>query len=214
MPLQPSSSSRRKRTASALSWQAYGLQMGKFLRHGSSISASLAAMDAMVVTRPGWSHHVKEQLQNDTLGQSQAAASAVSRTSPSGHHCDLLPDKDIPFGHPGGTANQAKITSVQNACTRAFFLRFSRALKHECMHLCCVHCIRHQSIFMPPNPCSAPSAKRVASTCALTQSELRSVRLYDCKLSRVNCVYIATGAQAIGRGFSSKGVLSQPCVEL
>ena len=65
---------------------------------------------------------VKEQVQFVTLGQSQAAATAVSRTSPSGLHCDLLPDKDTPFGHPGGTANQAKITSVQNACTRAFFL--------------------------------------------------------------------------------------------
>ena len=53
MPLQPSSSSRRKRTASALSWQAYGLQMGKFLRHGSSISISFAAMDAMDASEPG-----------------------------------------------------------------------------------------------------------------------------------------------------------------
>ena len=54
-----------------------------------------------------------------TLGLTQAAATAVGRCKPSGfrlHDATLLPDKDTPFGHPGGTANQTKTITVQIAC--------------------------------------------------------------------------------------------------
>ena len=54
-------------------------------------------------------------------------------------------------------------------------LSFSRAPKHERMHLNCMYHIRHQSEPCPPiHACSAPSAKRVANECASTRSELRA----------------------------------------
>ena len=90
----------------------------------------------------------------------------------------LLPDKDTPFGHPGGTARQITVSADNQLTVPKVHVRgliFSRAPKHECMHLCCMHRIRRQPIPCPPiHACSAPSAKRVANKCASTQSELRA----------------------------------------
>ena len=71
---------------------------------------------------------VKEQSQNDTLGQSQAAASA-SLTSPSGLHGS--PSGKHPTRHPGGTATNNRsptITEVSKAHVRgfAYFSRLHR----------------------------------------------------------------------------------------
>ena len=66
---------------------------------------------------------------------------------------NLLPDKDTPFGHPGGTARQITVSADNQLTVPKVHVRgliFSRAPKHERMHLCCMHRIRHQSIPCPP----------------------------------------------------------------
>ena len=91
---------------------------------------------------------VKEQVQFVTLGQSQAAATAVSRTSPSGLHCDIPSGQ----GHPVRTPWRHRQSSKDNKCPKRMYEGFlvSHAPKHECMHLCCMHRIRRQSISCPP----------------------------------------------------------------
>ena len=86
-------------------------------------------------------------------------------------------------------------------------LSFSRAPKHERMHLNCIYHIRHQSEPCPPiHACSAPSAKRVATKCASTQSELRAT--VNCRMGS----YRSTGNWL--RFFIQRSPRCQPCIRL
>ena len=121
-----------------------------------------------------------------SLDRARASASAVSRTSPSGLHRDPPSGQ----GHPTRTPRRHPKTNTEHSARRShassegFLFRspsppralsFSRAPKHEHMHLSCMYHVRHQSEPCPPiHACSAPSAKRVATKCASTQSELRA----------------------------------------
>ena len=84
MPFAPSSNSRRKRRASALSRLEYGLHKGKFLRQGSSISISaLAIFPVWFGSVPGWSHHVRKQLRLQPLRPPRPRSSEPALRVPS-----------------------------------------------------------------------------------------------------------------------------------
>ena len=89
----------------------------------------------------------------------------------------LLPDKDTPLGHQGGTLKQiqSKVQDDHMHQARAFFLTCPQARAHASF----LYAPHPSSIqFMPPNSLSAPSAERDAT------------RMRRCKASRgatVNC---------------------------
>ena len=96
---------------------------------------------------------------------------------------------------PSGTTEPNKATEHQTPnnvqqCPKCMCegLSFSRAPKHEHMHFSSIYPVRHQSKPCPPiHACSAASAKRVATKCASTQSELRAT--VNCRM----CSYRSTG---------------------
>ena len=120
---------------------------------------------------PGWSHHVRKQLVDIPVLRPEHDLPVHGQRSTTAH--DLL---------PSGTTEPNKATEHQSPnnvqqCPKCMCegLSFSRAPKHEHMHLSCMYHVRHQSKPCPPiHACSAPSAKRVATKCASTQSELRA----------------------------------------
>ena len=111
-----------------------------------------------------------------TLGRSRASASAVSVTVG-------RPPQHSSFRNNGTKQGNESTASADNQLTLSKVhvrgLLFSRAPKHERIHLCSKYASRSLPIqFMPPNSLSAPSAERDAT------------RKRRCKASRgatVNC---------------------------
>ena len=130
------------------------------------------------------------------LDRSRASASAVSVTVG-------RPPQYSSFRNNGTKQGNERSKLPTHTKVHVRGLIFSRAPKHECMHLCCMHSIRRQSIPCPP--IHAPLHQLSGSQVHARQRKASCGATVNCRMS-VSCSYRSTGNRL--RFFI------QPCIAL